>query len=168
MSKRVALAILAMAITAGCSSDAPPLPCPPIVVVRDADQMTRFEGAGRDLTDVIFQADLTGTGVTCSYDEAAIDVEMLVRIQARRGPADLTNRADLSYFVAISGREQNVIAREEFDVAVRLPSNGAKVSKVDEVKPRIPLAPGQNGADFRIYVGLQLSPEELEYNRAEP
>ena len=39
-------------------------------------------------------------------------------------------------------------------------------SAVEELVPRIPLKPGQSGADFLIFVGLSLTPGELQYNRA--
>jgi hypothetical protein len=36
---------------------------------------------------------------------------------------------------------------------------------VDEVVPRIPLKAGENGNNYVIYIGLTITPEELEYNR---
>ena len=36
---------------------------------------------------------------------------------------------------------------------------------IDQLEPRIPLKPAETGADYRIYVGISLSPEELRYNR---
>ncbi|MEM7172373.1 MAG: hypothetical protein AAF530_19555, partial [Pseudomonadota bacterium] len=104
------VAIVTMMALAACSSDEAPLPCPSIVVVQDAAQQIKFADDGRDLTDVIYQADISAAGITCEYDENAIDVDMRVRVQARRGPADESNVADIEYFVAIARWDLNVLA----------------------------------------------------------
>ena len=49
---------LAALLLQACASDEAPLPCPDVVRIVDASRMVGFEGFGRDLTDVRFEADL--------------------------------------------------------------------------------------------------------------
>ena len=56
------------------------------------------------------------------------------------------------------------MAREEFELEVPFEGNRTRVVAIDEVSPRIPLPPGQTGADYVIYVGIALTPAELRYN----
>jgi hypothetical protein len=88
-----------------------------------------------------------------------------VRILTVDGPANREHVANFAYFVAVATRDQRIVAREEFDVAVPFEGNRTRVFAVEEVSPRIPLRPGQTGADYVIYVGLALTPGEFQYNR---
>ncbi len=162
----LAAAGFALAGLVGCSgSGGPPPPCPTIVVVNDAARQVKFHGTGRDLTDVLFEARIEGSGITCEYDDGVIEVDMLVRLEAVRGPADREQRADLTYFVAIARSDQLIVAREEFRSAIALPGNQTRAAIVEEVAPRIPLGANENGSNYRIFLGLALSEDELEYNR---
>jgi len=158
-------AVLAL-VAAGCASDEVPPPCPPIVVVKDAARQVRFIGEGRDLTDVVFEARIDGAGVACEYDDNAIEVDMRVRLEAVRGPAAETEAAEVTYFVAVARLDQTILAREEFDSVVPLPGNQTRAAMEEEVSPRIPVDFREDGANYRIYIGLALSEEELRYNKA--
>ena len=59
-----------------------------------------------------------------------------------------------------------VVAREQFSLAVPFEGNRTQVAVTEELEPRIPIESGQNGASYKVFVGLALSPAELEYNRA--
>ncbi len=81
------------------------------------------------------------------------------------GPADRQRVVDLTYFVAIATRDNRIVAREEFGLSISFEGNRTRVLATDEVSPRIPLGPGQSGEDYVVYVGLALTPDELQYNR---
>jgi hypothetical protein len=148
-----------------CGFDAEPLICPPVVTVPEAASLVKFTGAGRDLTDVRFEAHVQAEGIRCNLDEGSLETEIKVSLAALRGPADEEHLARLRYFVAIATRDEEVIARREFDSELPFEGNRTRVVVRDELEQRFPLKPGTTGADYRIYVGFALSPEELEYNR---
>ena len=150
---------------AACSKDGPPLPCPAVVPVADAAHLIRFDGSGRDLTDVIFEARIENFSLTCEYDDDVIESQMLLQFLAVRGPANRDRVAHLGYFVAIATRDQKIGAREEFDLPVPFEGNHTRVLASDEIMPRIPLKPGEDGSNYLIYIGLSVTPEELQYNR---
>jgi hypothetical protein len=165
LSRGVAGTFILAVILAACSSATPPPPCPSIVPVADAAQVVRFDGDGRDLTDVIFEARLENFALTCDYDDNVIESQMTLQVLAARGPADRDRMAKLGYFVAIATRDQKILAREEFDLAVPFEGNRTRVLAAQELTPRIPLKPGEDGSNYIIYVGLTVTPEELQYNR---
>lgn len=164
--RRLGGAVVLTIVAAGCASDEAPPPCPQIVVVKDAARQVRFVGDGRDLTDVVFEARIDGAGVACEYDDNVIEVDMRVRLEAVRGPAAAEDLAKLSYFVAIARLDQTVLAHEEFDSTVPLPGNQTRAAVEEEVSPRIPIDFQETGNNYRIYIGLALSEEELQYNKA--
>ena len=156
-------------LAAACGTDeGPRFACPQAILVEDAAQLVRFEGPGRDLTDVDFEAEIQAPAIGCSFDEEEFAVvgDMQLRIVASRGPADNDRTARFEYFVAVAtavGRR--IIAREEFGLSVPFEGNRTRVVVVEELSPRIPIRADETGAEYRLYVGFKLSPEELDYNR---
>ncbi len=166
--RRWALALVLPVLLAACAGDAPPPPCPQALRVPDAAQLVRFQGPGRDLTDVHFEAALTRVRLTCDYDDGVMEGLLEVTFEAMRGPADRKRRAPFSYFVAIATADKTVVAREVFELSVPFEGNRTRVMVSEELTPRIPLKAGQSALDYRIYVGFALTPEELRYNRRNP
>ena len=52
------------------------------------------------------------------------------------------------------------------DITIPFPGNRTRVSGLEEIGQVITLQGNETGRDYRIYVGLELTHEELEYNRA--
>ncbi|MGO1120229.1 hypothetical protein ACTL6U_16105 [Rhodovibrionaceae bacterium A322] len=149
-----------------------PLPCPGITLVADASKMTRFNGNGEDLTDVVFSAEILDVRYTCEYedDETVVIADMQVFLSATSGPANADKRADFDYFLGIGrkagpGEEPQIVTRQQFDTSIVFQTNDRRVAVSDEIVPRIPLQNGELGSDYRYYVGLVLTKEELDYNR---
>lgn len=166
LRRRLPLAFAAATLLAGCASEPETRPCPRAVVLNDAARQVKFDGEGRDLTDVVFEASI-GTGqLVCEYDDNVLDVDLQVEVIASRGPANSDRLANITYFVAVSQTDQTVLAREAFDIAIPFPGNRTRVSGLEEIGQVITLPSGRDGGDYVIYVGLELSREELEYNRA--
>lgn len=172
--RTAAIAMAALALSA-CEAlkSAPPPPCPNVAVLGDAATLTKFvEGPGRDLTDVLYEARLVDAAGVCDYDvekdtgDGTLDVEMAVSMEMSRGPANRDGRAEVRYFVALIGNDREIIDKQLFEGAVDFPGNRTTLVWTDEpVVLAIPLQGGQTGSDFRIYVGYDLTQEELDFNR---
>ena len=172
--KSLVLAFAAAALLAACSGDdgrfAPP--CPNIVIVQELAHLTEFKpGEGRDLTDVVLEGRVTGFDGFCEtdLDEGAageVEVELRVVFTASRGPANTDRKGSFRYFIALADRDGNTVQKHVFDSAVEFPGNRNRVAPFEELTLKIPLRAGENGADYTAYVGFQLSPEQLDYNRS--
>jgi len=163
---RPLLGLAGALLLAACASEPETRPCPQAVVLSDAARQVKFSGQGRDLTDVLFEATISTGRLVCEYDDNVLDVDLQVQVVAARGPANDDRLANLSYFVAVARRDQTVLARESFDLAIPFPGNRTRVSALEEIGQVITLTGDEDGGDYRIYVGLDLTHEELDYNRA--
>ena len=140
-------------------------------MVPDARRLVKFSGTGRDLTDVLFEAALRDADFLCEFEEGdtegefVMEGDLLLTFVVSRGPADSQRLAPLTYFVAVATDDRRVVAREEFNIAVPFEGNRTRVAVSEELSPRIPIQPGESPLDYRIFVGIILSPEELRYNR---
>jgi hypothetical protein len=160
---------LAALALGGCGIIAPasPIICPSVAVVSEAVDVTEFPaGGGRDVVDVRFFAEFSDVQWSCGLDGSTLEVDLTIVLSATAGPTSPAQAADLRYFVAVAERGGDLIAKAPFARRVALTADGKAASVGDEIEQRIPLKVGQSGADFEILIGLQLTREQLEYNRA--
>lgn len=168
------LAALALG-AAACSTDtATPPPCPEILIPVDGAKLTRFKpGPGRDIIDVLHEEQITGFAHRCEYDTdesgaGDVIVEIFPAFESKRGPANPDNRSQFEYFVAIADHDKNVLEKKRFPAIIDYPSNMSQVLwQIEEpVNLRIPLKAGQLANEFQVFIGLQMSRDELEYQRS--
>lgn len=152
-------------LLAACAGEEVVPPCPQLQLLKDTDRLVKFVGEGRDLTDVEFEAALRAPFLSCDYDDDVVESVVTLNLVALRGPADDDRMARITYFVAIADRDKHVLTREEFEVEIPFEGNQTQVVATEEVEPRIPLQAEETGADYRVYVGLRLTPDELRYNQ---
>ncbi|GEO79994.1 hypothetical protein [Pararhodospirillum oryzae] len=166
-----ALALLgaACALT-GCQafSREDPRPCPQVRIDAATAEMTRFRpGPGRDITDIELTGRVTGYEGTCSYDKTGVTVEMVLSFAIGLGPAASSRDTRFDYFVALPNFYPQPAAKQTYEVATTFPPNVDRVVVRDEkVRVRIPLDAGASAADQDVYVGFQLTGEQLDYNRS--
>lgn len=160
------LLVAASLVLAACAKDAEEqVACPGVEVLQDLGEMVRFQpGPGRDVTDVLLEAWVDGVGGECFLGGNELTVDLNVRIGTRRGPATKTDKARIGYFVAITDPNRNVLVRERFETTA--PFSSRKTILFEDILDlNIPLRPGMQTDGFSIYVGLELSEQELAYNR---
>lgn len=137
--------------------------------------LTRFvPGRGTDLLDVDFRAEIADLRSGCVYakeegGDAKIVVGAAPTIVVARGPANETRKADFQYFVSVIDANRTVLNKQLFPVRVAFPGNNTRVRTVQDDPPvsiDLPRAPaGAEEARYEILLGLQLSEDELRFNR---
>jgi hypothetical protein len=142
-----------------------PPPCPRAVVGEGAGRLTRFDGGGKDPTNVLFEAEIADLAGSCIYDDTEISVEMQIQIVAGRGPAATDDNAKVNYFVAVTRTDKTILAREAFDAVIELPGNQTRNEIIEEIEQTIPIPEGGSGGNLVIVVGFEMTPDELEFNR---
>lgn len=156
-----------MALLPGCAK-APPTICPVLGVLESAATLTRFRpgGAGGD-ADVAYAAEITDADLSCVLKGDLLyemEVNLKIAITGRKGPAADSDRADLEYFVVVTDRGGNVVTKKTFPAAIEF-GDRTEVTTVEEIWQLYELKYGGGGSLYEIWVGFQLSDDELEFNR---
>ncbi|WP_337997132.1 hypothetical protein [Oleispirillum naphthae] len=179
--RRSAAPVLGAAMAAafalgGCSmfkDKAPPPPCPTIKIDRDTAKVTQFRG-GSDITDIVMETEILGYTGECKVDKKTntVDMALSVIFQANLGPAagpgdkDGERRRSFAYFVALPDFFPHPAGKQTFSAEVPFPPNVNQVRYRDaEVTLHIPLGKSMSSGDARVYIGMQLTDEQLQYNR---
>lgn len=142
------------------------LVCPKAEVLSDARTIVQFQpGAGRDLTDIQYQAQVNSLKSRCKRrgnDEASVDVT--VSFTAWLGPAAPQRTLFVPYFVAVT-RGADILSKENFTASLGFAEEARQASTEAEAKRlMVPLEAGEE--PIEILVGIQLTREQAEYNRA--
>ena len=140
--------------------------CPSASILGNAEQVVQFkEGSGRDLIDVMFQAEIGKLTMSCRYLKGRVVTDLSFELIAERGPAARSRNGDFDYFVAISDVKGRVLAKETFRSRIGFPENRRRAGILEEIEQSIPLRKNEDGGGYEILVGFQLSEDQLQYNR---
>ncbi len=171
MPARLAVSCLALAAIslAGCeSADQFPPICPSLSLLKDAADMQRFAGGGRDISELVVQARLTAVPATCTRaDPTHVRARLQVAMDLTRGPAAQGGRLEVPYFVGVTEAGQ-VLDEQDYRMVANFPANidQQRVSG-DPIDLLLPITRTKTAAAYSIFVGFRLSPEELANNRAQ-
>jgi len=165
------LGLLTIGLAACSSTDIPPPPCPEIQILGAAAKLTRFKpGPGRDIIDVRHEEAITSFASACEYNVDAngagdVTIWLAPTILSTRGPANQGSEATFEYFIVITDSQKKVLNKGLFPVAIPYAQNLTQLSwTLKEPNSLIvPLNAGKTGDDFQVFIGLQLSKDELEY-----
>ncbi len=173
--RRVAIASVAV-LVAGCSNDEAEdaVPCPAAKVLGEPSELTRFrDGPGRDATDILFTARMMRVAGECAYDldGGEIEIQLDIAMDVFRGAASAEGNVDYHYFVAVAewvaggGSDPVVRRREAFQVQTRIPLGRRGLQYSDQLEISVPRPDNSNVRNFVLYLGFELTKEELSYNK---
>ncbi|HYF22522.1 MAG TPA: Tat pathway signal sequence domain protein [Caulobacteraceae bacterium] len=140
-------------------------PCPYVKILYDAARYVEFDGREAS-SAVAYSGELDGIEASCEYrEDDPINVDLNVLLSLGRGPQGESADKTYRYWVAVTARNQQVIAKQYFDVPVRFTQERMTVRDRVEgiVIPRASEA--VNGSNFEILVGFDVTPEMAQFNR---
>ena len=161
--------LIGAAAVAGCeSADQFPPICPSLALLKDAADLQRFAGGGRDISELVVQARLTAVPATCTRADAThVRARLQVAMDLTRGPAAQGGRLEVPYFVGVTEGAQ-VRDEQDYQIKADFPSNIDQVQVTgDPIDLLLPITRTKTAAAYQIFVGFRLSPAELANNRAQ-
>jgi hypothetical protein len=143
-------------------------PCPFVKSLYDAGRYVEFKGGREASADVGFTGEIQGISSGCQYKDAEpIRVTMDVLFEFGKGPQATDNTKTYHYWVAVTDRNREVIAKKSFDIPVKFQPGQDRVYVTDKVStitiPRGAL--NTSGANFEVLVGFDVTPQMAAFNR---
>jgi hypothetical protein len=143
-------------------------PCPFVKTLYDASRYVEFKDAREASANVGFTGEIQGISAGCEYkDDQPIRVAMDVLFELGKGPQAAGGSKTYHYWVAVTDRNREVIARQDFELPVNFPAGKDRVYMTDSVA-NIVIPRGSmttSGANFEILVGFDVTPQMAEFNR---
>ena len=170
---RSRIGLVLLVVTAGlpgaCSKpDAFAPACPQLAMLRDGADLTRFNGHGRDITDLVVEAHLLAVPATCHWADDShkqVEAKIKVAMSVSRGPSMPGRAVDVPYFVAVSEGD-TIYDKQVYTGRINFPANTDRLSlTTSEISLLFPVSHDKSAAAYKITVSYQLTPDELAYNR---
>lgn len=143
-------------------------PCPYVKVLYDAGRYVEFKDDKESASAVGYTGEIQGVSAGCAYKDAdPIKVQVELLFSMGRGPAAVGQAKTYHYWVAVTQRNQQVIAKEYFDLPVTFAAGEDRVYVRDTVANiTIPRANADtSGANFEVLIGFDVTPEMAAFNR---
>ena len=168
-----ALPVLVTALLSGCGPQNPDAfapACASVGLLAEAADYADYGAAGSsrpDLSRLVSHGSIIGVSGHCSSASGGTELHTVVQVQMAidRGPAAAGDSLDIPYFVAVT-LDGAVVSKLALSAQARFPDNGDKVLvKTDPVALDLPVTRQRPGSSYRLEVGFQLSPQQLDDNR---
>jgi len=143
-------------------------PCPFVKTLYDASRYVEFKDAREASANVGFTGEIQGISAGCQYkDNEPITVVMDVLFELGKGPQAAGTSKTYHYWVAVTDRNRDVIAKQNFDLPVTFPAGKDRVYMTDSLANIVIPRGSQttSGANFEILVGFDVTPQMAEFNR---
>jgi len=162
-----ATALVALSV-AGCSN-APKVPtCPSAAVLAPAASLTTFKaGKHDDPTGELYTVGIVNVKTNCSLDvdNGTTDSTLALRFKAKRAASPDSANYRVPYFVAVV-LDGKVLAKRDIWASFGFTAGAATTTFDDEVGSTvINLENGKKPYEYELVVGLQLTHDQLEYNK---
>lgn len=142
-------------------------PCPFVKILYDAARYVELDGGRASVSAVGYTGEIEGVTAGCSYQsDEPITVQTNILFNLGRGPQAPDDRRTYRYWIAVTERNQAVLAKEYFDLPVDF--EGQRTASVEEgqtiVIPRAEAT--TSGGNFEVLIGFDVTPEMAEFNRS--
>ena len=145
-----------------------PAPCPNVIVLNEAARFVEFAG-DTTIDNVAWSGEILDVSYTCRYfEDRPIEGSLDIDLALGKGPAADDTAKDVTYFVAVTRKDREVIARKEFTVRADFRGNRNSIGLREKISDlTIPRAGDKtSGLNFEIVIGFVLERDQVLYNRS--
>jgi hypothetical protein len=164
------LAVCSAALLAGCSADRTG-ECPTMSAVSVVSSQTVFRpGVTPDPSNQLYTVEIMGVKGDCSLDKKATTAlsSLQITFRATRAPSGDSAQYSVPYFVAVTEGTDRVVAKKLFSADFSFAPGQSTTSFSDTVaSTEVNARREKKTYDYQILVGLQLTKEQLDFNRAQ-
>ncbi|WP_296595686.1 Tat pathway signal sequence domain protein [Phenylobacterium sp.] len=143
-------------------------PCPFVKSLYDAARYVEFKEGREASANVAWSGEVQGISAGCQYkDDQPIQVTMEVLFEMGKGPQAEGRTKTYRYWVAVTDRNREVLAKQIFEIPVTFPEGEDRVYVTENIGnitiPRASIA--TSGSNFEVLVGFDVTPQMAAFNR---
>lgn len=145
--------------------------CPSATLVKDLAFITQFEeGATPSDSSKVSAVDISRLNSSCVYKDGSVDVELYITFDGSIGPKGRMRPTDEAffsypYFVAVTNDSNEIISKDVFALSFSYEKNQIEQSYSEKITQTIPVETEDDGENYNVLIGFQLTQDELAYNR---
>ncbi|MEQ7154703.1 Tat pathway signal sequence domain protein [Brevundimonas aurifodinae] len=142
-------------------------PCPFVKILYDAARYVELEEGRTAASAVGYTGEIEGVTAGCAYQsDEPITVQANILFNLGRGPQAGDDRRTYRYWIAVTERNEAVLAKEYFDLPVDF--DGQRTASVEQGQTVvIPRATAEtSGGNFEVLIGFDVTPEMADFNRS--
>jgi len=143
-------------------------PCPYVKVLYDAARYVEFTDKREASTAVAYSGEIESISAACAYKGTdPITIDMIITFSLGKGPMATSQGKDYHYWVAVTQRNTNVLAKEYFTFHANFPAGKNTLVMTDRLQGlSIPRADDKvSGSNFEVLIGFDVTPEMAQFNR---
>ncbi len=168
--RALAQVVLVLTPVAACTPTSYLPPCPNVFALADARQFDRFRSGGKGTADIDFAVKLDEWSGSCSYKQNGevwdVTVDVVPTFIVKRGPANANGGAQYQYFAAIPALFPKPEGKQTAWATIQFPEGVNTVQVVgDALEVTFPIRSNEVVDAYTVYLGLQMTPEEIARNR---
>jgi hypothetical protein len=166
---RAAVFAVAAVALGSCTTSKHLAKCPSAAILADASSLTAFRAnAPHDPSGELYKATVESVGTDCKLDEDAQTAtsSLDITFRAERTPNGSPAQYTAAYFVAVTGPDGRVLSKRTYTATFAFEPNQATTTFKDHIDEAV-IKPdrGKRPPDYQLLVGLQLTQDQLDYNR---
>ena len=143
-------------------------PCPFVKTLYDAGRYVEFKDNREASANVGYTGEIQSISAGCQYKDAEpIRVALEILFEFGRGPQAQASSKTYHYWVAVTDRNREILAKQSFELPVNFASGQDRVYISDKVN-QITIPRGDvttSGANFEVLVGFDVTPQMAAFNR---
>ncbi len=162
-------AVLAALLLGGCASDTKKGLCPTAAILAPTSVLTVFrEGVPTDPSGELFSVWMSNVKTSCSFDKDTKTTDSGIRIMfsASRAPSNEQANYKVPYFVTVTHGGSRILTKKLFLAHFAFAPGEASTSFEEKIDSTlIKIGRSAKIGEYEILTGLQLTQEQLDYNK---
>ncbi len=146
-------------------------PCPQVEIVDDLSSISDFSHPRKQNKDhLISRVDLKSAESTCKLSSKTAVIDLKLLFNGKLGPKGrktASERPFFSYpfFVAVTTPTGKIMAKEIFAASITYAANENQHIYFENLRQIIPIKSKNQANNYRVLIGFQVTPDQLDYNR---
>jgi hypothetical protein len=143
-------------------------PCPYVKVLYDASRYIEFKDSKEAVAQTAYTGEIQGLASGCAYkSNDPIKMQVNLLFELGRGPQATDTHKTYRYWVAVTERNKDVLAKQYFDLPVNFAPGQDRVYANETLQTiTIPRADEKvSGSNFEVLIGFDVTPEMAAFNR---